>query len=50
MALEDVKRICIVGSLRRRKETVGGIDVIVASLNPEYVMDSFPTISHSNVM
>ncbi|MGE9291229.1 MAG: DNA polymerase/3'-5' exonuclease PolX [Puniceicoccales bacterium] len=39
--LEGVQRAEIAGSLRRRKETVGDLDFIVASEDPETVMDWF---------
>jgi len=39
--LKEVKRAEIAGSLRRRKETVGDLDFIVASDDPEPVMDWF---------
>ncbi len=40
-ALSVVKRAEVAGSLRRRKETVGDLDFIVASDSPEEVMDWF---------
>jgi DNA polymerase (family 10) len=42
--LEKVKvvdRIIIAGSLRRMRETIGDIDILVTSTNPEDVMDAF---------
>ncbi|MBC2600932.1 DNA polymerase/3'-5' exonuclease PolX [Puniceicoccus vermicola] len=39
--LKAVQRAEIAGSLRRRKETVGDLDFIVASEDPESVMDWF---------
>jgi len=37
----DVKRAASAGSLRRRRETVGDLDLLVASENPEPVMTRF---------
>jgi DNA polymerase (family 10) len=39
--LEGVEQIEVAGSLRRWKETVGDIDILVTSLNPTPVMDYF---------
>jgi len=39
--VRGVKEISIAGSLRRMKETVGDIDVLVTSRTPEAVMDAF---------
>jgi len=38
---KDVIEISIAGSLRRMKETIGDIDILVSSLNPDSVMDMF---------
>lgn len=38
-----VKEISLAGSLRRMKETIGDIDVLVTSSKPERVMDAFTT-------
>ncbi|EKD49692.1 MAG: hypothetical protein ACD_63C00070G0010 [uncultured bacterium] len=38
---KDVKKCDVVGSLRRMKETVGDIDLIVGSSNPEKVIEHF---------
>ncbi len=40
-ALKDVKKIEVAGSIRRRKETIGDIDILVISNNPSVVMDFF---------
>ena len=40
-ALKDVKRISAAGSVRRMKETIGDIDILVTSSNPQKVMDFF---------
>jgi len=42
--LKEVEQIHIVGSLRRMKETIGDIDFLVASKNPEKVMDFFVSL------
>lgn len=39
--LKEVKRIEPAGSLRRRKETIGDIDLVVASEKPAPIMDKF---------
>jgi DNA polymerase (family X) len=39
--LEGVKNAIVAGSVRRMKETIGDIDYIVASSNPEQVIDFF---------
>jgi len=40
-ALKWVKRVDIAGSLRRKKETIGDVDFLVISDEPEKVMDFF---------
>lgn len=40
-ALKEVKELCPAGSLRRRKETVGDIDILVVATNPAPVMETF---------
>ncbi|MBI5144202.1 MAG: DNA polymerase/3'-5' exonuclease PolX [Candidatus Omnitrophica bacterium] len=39
--LPDVKRISPAGSLRRMKETVRDIDILITSTNPKKIMDAF---------
>jgi len=39
--LSEVKRISTAGSLRRRKETIGDIDILTTSSNSKKVMDTF---------
>lgn len=43
--LNDVDKIEIAGSLRRGKETVGDLDFVVGSENPEPIMEAFRTLS-----
>ena len=40
-SLKEVSRICIAGSARRMKETIGDIDILAASKSPEKVMEFF---------
>jgi DNA polymerase (family 10) len=39
--ISDVKQVDFVGSLRRMKETVGDIDIVVATKSPKIVIDEF---------
>jgi len=39
--LKEIKEITVAGSLRRRKETIGDIDILVTSNNSNQVMDFF---------
>lgn len=39
--LKEVERVSMAGSLRRRKETIGDIDMLVVSKNPKKTMDFF---------
>lgn len=43
-ALRDVQKIDIAGSLRRRKETIGDIDILVVASNPEKIMNFFTSM------
>ncbi|MCH8067189.1 MAG: DNA polymerase/3'-5' exonuclease PolX [Nanoarchaeota archaeon] len=43
--LNYVNRVEIAGSLRRRKETIGDIDILVTSKNPEKVKNFFTTMN-----
>lgn len=48
-SFSEVKQAAIAGSIRRRKETIGDIDILVTSLKPEKVMDRFvelPMVAH----
>ena len=40
-ALPEVKDICVAGSLRRMRETIRDIDLLVDSSNPKKVMETF---------
>jgi len=40
-SLREVNQISIAGSLRRRKETIGDIDILITSEKPEIVMNRF---------
>lgn len=42
--LTAVKQISVAGSLRRMRETIGDIDILVTSSRPEKVMDVFTTL------
>jgi DNA polymerase (family 10) len=42
--LDAVERILIAGSLRRMRETIGDIDILVVSKRPEEVMDAFTSL------
>lgn len=44
-SLPQVEKISCAGSLRRQKETVRDIDILVISAHPEVVMDAFVNIS-----
>lgn len=43
--LEAVTRISLAGSIRRRKETVGDVDILVTSQEPSKVMNFFTQLS-----
>lgn len=40
-SLKEVKKISLAGSLRRMKETIGDVDILAVSSEPEKVMDFF---------
>jgi DNA polymerase (family 10) len=42
--LKEVKRIVVAGSLRRRKETIGDVDILVISDKPKTVMGKFVSL------
>ncbi|MCH8329234.1 MAG: DNA polymerase/3'-5' exonuclease PolX [Nanoarchaeota archaeon] len=39
--LKEVNKVEVAGSLRRKKETIGDIDILITSKNPDKVMDFF---------
>ncbi|MFX1520016.1 MAG: DNA polymerase/3'-5' exonuclease PolX [Promethearchaeota archaeon] len=39
--LEEVEKISLAGSIRRKKETIGDVDILITSQNPSKVMDFF---------
>lgn len=43
-SMKEVKKLEIVGSFRRRKETIGDLDILVVSKNPSKVMNFFSKI------
>lgn len=43
-SLPEVKKVVVAGSVRRMKETVGDIDILVVSSKPKKVMDFFVTM------
>ena len=43
-SLKEVERVDVVGSIRRRKETIGDVDFLVISKKPEKVMDFFTSL------
>ena len=40
----DAKKVIVAGSARRRKETIGDVDILAVSKNPKPVMDFFTTM------
>lgn len=44
-SLKEVKKISSAGSVRRMKETIGDVDLLVVSKNPSKVMDFFCSLS-----
>ena len=43
-SLDSVRQVSLAGSIRRRKETIGDVDILVASTRPEEVMEVFATL------
>ncbi|MBA7699543.1 DNA polymerase/3'-5' exonuclease PolX [subsurface metagenome] len=44
--LEETNKISFAGSLRRKKETIGDIDILVTSQKPEKIMKTFTSLPH----
>jgi len=42
--LDETDKISFAGSLRRKKETIGDIDILVTSQNPEKIMKTFTSL------
>ncbi len=42
--LKEVEQISLAGSVRRKKETIGDVDILVVSKNPQKVMGIFTTL------
>ncbi|MGQ9722721.1 MAG: DNA polymerase/3'-5' exonuclease PolX [Candidatus Jordarchaeum sp.] len=49
-SLSFVERITVAGSYRRKKETVGDLDMLVVSKKPEGVMDYFTSLENVGVV
>ncbi len=49
-SLSFVERITVAGSYRRRKETVGDLDILVVSKRPEAVMDYFTSLENVGIV
>jgi len=43
-SLKEIKEISVAGSVRRRKETIGDVDILAVSKNPQKVMDFFVSL------
>jgi len=43
--LQEVKRMSVAGSVRRRKETIKDLDILIVSPDPEKVMECFTRLS-----
>jgi DNA polymerase (family 10) len=46
--LPAIQQITIAGSMRRRRETIGDIDILVDSTDPKLVMDTFVTLKDAS--
>ncbi len=42
--LDEIKKIDVAGSVRRKKETIGDVDILAVSSEPEKVMDFFSSL------
>lgn len=45
---KEVNRIAVAGSIRRRKETIGDVDILITSEEPEEIMDFFTKLPQVN--
>jgi DNA polymerase (family 10) len=45
---KEVNRIAVAGSIRRRKETIGDVDILITSKEPEKIMDFFTELPQVN--
>jgi DNA polymerase (family 10) len=43
-SLDSVLRVSLAGSIRRKKETIGDVDILAASTRPDEVMEVFATL------
>src|SRR3990170_7217482 len=43
--LKEVEKLIVAGSTRRRKETIGDVDILITSKNPKPIMDYFVKMS-----
>ncbi len=43
-SLASVRQVSLAGSIRRRKETIGDVDILATSTHPEEVMEVFSTL------
>ncbi|MEK9183509.1 MAG: helix-hairpin-helix domain-containing protein, partial [Patescibacteria group bacterium] len=48
--LKEVEDVVIAGSVRRKKETIGDVDILVISDNPNPVMDFFVSMSEVGIV
>lgn len=46
-ALPEIRQLTVAGSVRRRRETIGDLDILVNAIDPKSVMDAF--VSYSDV-
>ncbi|OIO49035.1 MAG: DNA polymerase III [Parcubacteria group bacterium CG1_02_42_13] len=42
--LKEVKKVVVAGSIRRKKETIGDVDILIVSMKPKPVMDYFTSM------
>ena len=46
LKIPEVEKLVVTGSYRRRKETVGDIDILIVSKKPKIVMDAFTSMKN----